>query len=174
MNPTQPTPGATAEACALRKDLLDISTQETSLETIDRHFAPLLARVAELEQFKDANFRQANKINEITSQRAKFARELSELLGLKVMDEEGPSMLVVLRDKLKQLAAAKGAVRALEEIKECAAAIRRNIDDDQWSEKQDPLWVPTIHAHAHVIEQDAHHCLAACAAAGLDGKEEGK
>lgn len=42
----------------------------------------------------------------------------------------------------------------LVEIKECAQAIHRNINEEHWTERKDPLWVPTIHAHATVILQE--------------------
>lgn len=50
--------------------------------------------------------------------------------------------------------------RDLGEIIECAESIHRNIDEDKWSVPQDDLWVPTIHAHATVILEDARAALA--------------
>jgi len=39
----------------------------------------------------------------------------------------------------------------LTKIMQCAVCIHINIDDEKWSVPKDPLWVPTIRAHATMI-----------------------
>lgn len=62
----------------------------------------------------------------------------------------------------------RGLRARLTEIKDCAEAIHRNINEEKWCVPQDPIWVPTIHAHATVIRQECELALAQTPASASD------
>ncbi len=63
------------------------------------------------------------------------------------------------RDLSTALNQLRQAMEALQESMECAQAIHRCINDERWTTPKDPLWVPTIHAHATVIFEDCSRAL---------------
>ncbi len=158
--PTPPAPGASAEAVAAAKEIdreadfagsIDCRNAIAQIsEIITRHFAPLLARVAELEKHVGALF------------------ELTNELGFGTSSEPPVSIL------RKQLAAAKGAVEQLcsdRNVEIAAEAIWK-----QHMNKLEPIeqtaWENAAPLGRGITLAYAQAALTACAAAGITGKEE--
>jgi len=129
-------------------------------------------RASEIEQIPQLRSDLATALQRLTALESENAQLTGEVENL-------ANDNVQLCDKLDELnnknAAQAEALRvkdkALTECIECAAAIHRNIDDEVWTETQDPLWVPTIHAHATVIWQDARQALSTAPATAAKAKE---
>jgi hypothetical protein len=79
-------------------------------------------------------------------------------------DADERSLTALILSAIRESVAGQEAVRleaikALEESHECAVSIRRNLDEDMGGIPDGDIWLTTIHAHAHCIEQDARAAL---------------
>lgn len=73
--------------CASEQDFMDFRNRHYELEKERDQLK------AELEQFHEVNFRQAQKINDINGARNAFYNELAQALGIDPQNEENPSIV---------------------------------------------------------------------------------
>ena len=84
----------------------------------------------------------------------KFREDWVESSAQLIAESESAALAKLLEELEIERVRLAEILNRLVEIKECAQAIHRNINEEHWTERKDPLWVPTIHAHATVILQE--------------------